>query len=85
MGEAGRFESYRPILREICRDLRQRRAGEFFLIKIIFLLFLNPFLRFLENISNGGFIKSTASGKRFSLAVFSYPPIKKIISTDPKH
>jgi hypothetical protein len=48
-----------------------------------FFLFLNPFLRFLKNISTGGFIKSTANGKRFSLAGFSYPPVKKIVSTDP--
>jgi hypothetical protein len=30
----------------------------------------------------GGFLNSTASGNRFSLAVLSYPPIKIMISID---
>jgi hypothetical protein len=32
---------------------------------------------------SGGFITSTASENRFSLAVFSYPPVKMMIFTDP--
>jgi hypothetical protein len=40
------------------------------LIQINFLLFLKSVLCFLETICTGGFITSTASENRFSLAVF---------------
>jgi hypothetical protein len=62
--------------------LRWRQAGakDSHLIKT-FLLLLNPFLCFLENIFTDGFITSAASGNRFSLVVLSYPPVEKIIST----
>jgi hypothetical protein len=53
------------------------------LIKIFFLLFLKSVLCFLETICTGGFITPTASENRFSLAVFSYPPVKMMIFTGP--
>jgi hypothetical protein len=39
--------------------------------------------RQLKSIFTGGFIPSTASENRFSLAVFSYPPVKMMIFTHP--
>jgi hypothetical protein len=39
--------------------------------------------RQLKSIFTGGFITSTASENRFSLAVFSYPPVKMMIFTHP--
>jgi hypothetical protein len=48
-----------------------------------FLLFLKFVLSFLETICTDGFITSTASENRFSLAVFSYPPVKMMIFTGP--
>jgi hypothetical protein len=39
--------------------------------------------RQLKSIFTGVFITSTASENRFSLAVFSYPPVKMMIFTDP--
>jgi hypothetical protein len=53
------------------------------LIKIFFLLFLKSVLCFLETICTGGFITSTVIENRFSLAVFSYPPVKMMIFTGP--
>jgi hypothetical protein len=37
---------------------------------------------FIISIFTGVFITSTASENRFSLAVFSYPPVKMMIFTD---
>jgi hypothetical protein len=39
--------------------------------------------RQLKSIFTGVFITSTASENRFSLAVFSYPPVKMMIFTHP--
>jgi hypothetical protein len=50
-----------------------------------FLLFLKSVLCFLKTIFTGGFITPTASKKRFSLAVFSYPSVKMIIYIGPYH
>jgi hypothetical protein len=44
---------------------------------------LKSVLSFLEPIFTGGFITPTASENRFSLAVFSYPPVKMMIFTGP--
>jgi hypothetical protein len=48
-----------------------------------FLLFLKYVLSFRKGIFTGGFITPTANENRFSLAVFSYPPVKMMIFTGP--
>jgi hypothetical protein len=60
--------------REKCRDFC---AGGGPLIKIFFLLFLKYVLCFPKTICTGGFITSTASENRFSLAILlRLPPVK---------
>jgi hypothetical protein len=80
-GEVDGSNTNNRVAREKCRDLRL--AGGVGLIKINFLTILKYVLCFLETICTDGFITSTSSENRFSLAVLSYPPVKMMISTGP--
>jgi hypothetical protein len=80
------------VAREFCAKNAATCDGWGGLIQINFFAIFKICFMFLETICTGGFITSTtgfitstASENRFSLAVFSYPPVKMMIFTGPLH
>lgn len=79
-GEAW-FISHHPRVAFLILCKKISRLARSPLVKIVFLLFLKPIFCFLEKIFTCGFITSTTSGNRFSLAALSYSSVQIINST----